>query len=111
MKQVYICSPYKGDTEHNLIKARGFCRFACMNGFVPIAPHIHNTQFLDDSIPEEREAGLYLGMEILKRSDEVWVLGERISEGMKAEIAVAKLYGIKIKYFKERNGEIHEAMA
>ncbi len=110
MKLVYICSPYRGDTEHNLIKARGFCRFACNEGVIPIAPHLHNTQFLDDSIPEEREAGLHMGLELLKRVDELWAFGNRISEGMKAEIDMASQNGVKIRYFKERKGEIHEVM-
>lgn len=111
MKLVYICSPYRGDTESNSAKARGYCRYACSQSAVPIAPHLIYPQFLDDDIPEEREAGMFLGMELLKRSDELWVFGDRISEGMKAEIEAAEQHGIKTRYFRERGGEIHEDMA
>lgn len=111
MKLIYICSPYRGDTEYNAAKARGYCRFACRHEVVPIAPHLMYPQFLDDDIPEEREEGICLGMELLKRCDELWVFGDRISEGMRVEIEAAEQNGIKIRYFKERSGEIHEDMA
>jgi hypothetical protein len=73
LKLIYICSPYRGDTESNAAKARGYCRFACRHEVVPIAPHLIYPQFLDDDIPEEREEGICLGMELLKRCDELWV--------------------------------------
>lgn len=111
MKLIYICSPYRGDTESNAAKARGYCRFACGQEAVPIAPHLIYPQFLDDDIPEEREAGMRLGTELLKRCDELWVFGDRISEGINAELEAAEKSGIKIRYFKERGGEIHEDMA
>lgn len=111
MKLVYICSPYRGNTESNTAKARRYCRFACSQGVVPIAPHLLYPQFLDDDIPEERETGMLLGMELLKHSHELWVFGDRISEGMKAEIEASEKNGIKNRYFKERSGEIHEDMA
>ena len=35
---VYICSPYSGDVEGNIKKARSFCRFALDQNCIPIAP-------------------------------------------------------------------------
>lgn len=37
---VYICSPYSGDTENNIKKARDFCRYALDQGQIPLAPHL-----------------------------------------------------------------------
>ena len=51
---VYICSPYRGDTEKNGEKARRYSRFAIENKAIPITPHLLYPQFMDDSNPEER---------------------------------------------------------
>jgi len=106
MKFIYICSPLKGDIERNIRKANGYCRFAVKKSVVPLAPHTMFTGFLDDTIPEEREAGLSLGLEILKRCNEMWVFGNRISEGMLAEMEVAKELNIPIRYFTDKCEEV-----
>lgn len=95
MKKVYICSPLRGDYVANTAAARGYCREAVDAGHLPVAPHIYLTQFLDDDKPEERRLGLELGQQLLKDCDELWVYGEP-SEGMKAEIELAKKLGIGI---------------
>ena len=51
---VYICSPLRGYVLENQQRARGFCKLALQAGYIPIAPHIYFTQFLDDDSPEER---------------------------------------------------------
>ena len=55
-------------------------------------------QILNDSIPEERETGIRLGLEILKRCEEIWICGDRISTGMKREAAYAKDRGIPVRW-------------
>ncbi len=85
MKKVFICSPLKGDMENNIIKARGYCRNAIDNGYLPIAPHVYFTQFLDDTNPVERKTGIEAGIELLAMCDEMWVYGKP-SEGMQQEI-------------------------
>lgn len=106
MKFVYVCSPLRGDLERNIRKANGYCRFAVKQGVLPLAPHAIFTGFLDDTIPEERQAGIDLGLELLKRSDEIWVFGERISEGMLAEIEAAKEMRIPIHFYSEKCEEV-----
>lgn len=102
MKLIYVCSPYRGDTEHNISKAQRHCRFIYTQGGVPIAVHLHNTQFLDDDIPEERQAGLLLGLHMLKRCDELWAFGDVVSEGMEAEIKAATQIGMPICYYSDQ---------
>ena len=51
---VYICSPYSGNVEENVNKARSFCRFALEQNCIPIAPHLLFPQFMDDEDIEER---------------------------------------------------------
>lgn len=52
---VYICSPYSGDTEANIKKAKDFCRYALDQGQIPLAPHLMFPQFMKDANPDERE--------------------------------------------------------
>lgn len=102
MKVVYICSPLRGDIERNILRANRYCRFAVTQAAVPIAPHIMFTGFLDDTIPEERQTGLALGMELFGRCDEFWVFGDRLSAGMEAELKAAQQLNIPICYFNDK---------
>ena len=95
MRKVYICSPYRGDVEHNVGNARRYCRMAVDNGFIPVAPHIYFTQFLDDSVEKERKAGIEAGIQLMLECDEVWVFGEP-TEGMRKEMECAEKHDMKI---------------
>lgn len=66
-------------------------------GYSPMAPHLYFPQFLNDGDPEERETGIEMGLKWLDGCDELWVVGDRISSGMAAEIARASEAGIPIK--------------
>ena len=103
---VYICSPYAGDVESNTTAARRYSRFAVEAGYIPIAPHLLFPQFLDDNKPKERELGLFFGNAILSKCVEMWVFGDRISEGMEAEIKRATWKGHRIRYFSETCEEV-----
>ena len=103
---VYICSPYAGDVEGNTAAARRYSRFAVDAGYIPIAPHLLFPQFLDDNKPKERELGLFFGNAILSKCAEMWVFGDRISEGMEAEIKRATWKGHRIRYFSETCEEV-----
>ena len=97
---IYICSPCRGDMEKNIAKAQGYCREAAelWPDVVPIAPHVYCTQFLDDTKPEERAAGMDMGLALLDMCDEIWVYGiENPSEGMAREIEYAEEHGIPIR--------------
>lgn len=80
---VYICSPYSGDVETNTLAAIRYSRFAADMGFIPIAPHLLFTQFIDDSLPAERELGMFFGNVLMSKCTEDWVFGSKISDGMK----------------------------
>lgn len=108
MKKVFICSPYRGDTEGNVEKAGEYCRQAIGEGYLPIAPHLYFTQFLNDDDKKERNQGIMAGLEMLEMCDEVWVYGTAISEGMAREIAYSKLIGKPIIQQEEHNEEYSE---
>lgn len=96
-KLVYIASPYAGDVEGNVAFAKAACRYAAAKGYTPVAVHLMYPQFLDDRVPKEREAGLKMGRRVLAVCEEIWLCGERMSAGMKAEEAEAKRLGIPIR--------------
>ena len=69
-KKVFICSPFRGDMEGNARKAAAYCRMACEQGFLPVAPHLLFPQFLNEGIEEERRLGISMGMELLALCDD-----------------------------------------
>ena len=103
---VYICSPYSGDVARNTRSACRYSRFAAMRGYIPITPHLLYPQFLDDNLKEERELGLLFGKVLLDKCDQVWVCGNTVSEGMKAEIERAERKRYIIRYFTSNMTEV-----
>lgn len=105
---VYICSPYSGDVDRNVKKARNFCRFAVEKNCIPIAPHLLFPQFMDDDIHQERELAMSMNMVLLGKCNEIWVFGDAISKGMAEEIAKAKKRKQLIRYFDDELQEVLE---
>lgn len=101
LKLIYICSPLRGNIAENINKATQYCAYAAQQGVIPIAPHTMFTKFLDDTIPLQREKGLAMGIELLKRCDGLWVCGDTISQGMQNEINYAKQQNIPTKSISE----------
>ncbi|MDW7651718.1 MAG: DUF4406 domain-containing protein [Bacillota bacterium] len=102
---VYIASPFAGDTERNMERARGYCRLAVSKGCIPLAPHLHYPQFMDDEDKKERELGLSFALILLGKCDELWAF-DKISQGMAQEIAKAKKRGMPIRYFNYKCEEV-----
>ena len=91
---VYICSPLSAPTKEgirkNMEKAAYYAGLVSgVTGCRAIAPHSFLPEYLDDNIPEEREAGLAFGLSVLRLSKAIIVCGSRISSGMRGEIKMA----------------------
>ena len=87
MKKVYICSPYRGDTETNIQNAQNYCRAVVELGYLPIAPHLFFPQFMDDDDLKEHESSMNMARELLFMCDEIWVFGKDYpTVGMKQEM-------------------------
>lgn len=106
MPKIYICSPFSGDTQANIEKARRYCSFAVDRGYIPYASHLFFPQFMSDDDPEQRALGLFMGMVYLDGCKECWVFGDTVSAGMEAEISRAKKRGIPLRYFTEQCKEV-----
>ena len=101
MKLIYMASPYAGDIEKNTAFAKKACRHVMNEGHAFFAPHLLYPQLLDDSNPQERQAGLDMGLAMLPRCDELWCYGDRISYGMHLEIEEAVRIGIPVRRVME----------
>jgi hypothetical protein len=100
MKIVYIAHPISGDVKGNLEKIRRIIRGLNLmfTNIVPFAHYFVDCYALDDTVPEERDRGIKNDIALFKAGfiDEVWLFGDRISNGMKAEIELAKNLNIPI---------------
>lgn len=95
---VYVCSPYSGDIEGNTERARRYSRYAVDQGMIPIAPHLLLPQYMTE---DERDLALFMDIAILSKCAELWVFGDRITEGMEKEISYARSKGMKARYIAE----------
>lgn len=107
MKLIYVASPYLGDIEKNTEFAKKACRHTMEQGHVFFCPHLMYPNILDDSKPEERNIAINMGLEVLKKCDELWCYGDKISYGMHLEIQEAKKQGIPMcRILENKNGFI-----
>ena len=102
---VYIAHPVSGDVETNLAAAARWVRWAAVHmGVAPVAPYIEMCAAMDDSDPEERAIGMRADHAILAKCDEVWLCGDRISEGMIGERDLANDLGIPVHRYTSKRG-------
>lgn len=105
---VYICSPLGAPTKEgvqkNMQKAREYAKKVSeeMNCRA-IAPHGILPEYLDESIPEERNLGLKFGLDLLRICKKMVVCGSVISSGMQKEIELAEKLGIEVRYLEEQH--------
>lgn len=102
---VYICSPFSGDIEKNKQKAAEFAHFAYKQGCIPVTAHLM-FPFMNDESKEERALALRMDIILMGKCQEVWVLSERITEGMAAEIDKATRRHQTIRYFNNNFVEV-----
>jgi len=103
---VYVASPFRSDsvygTKLNIEMAKSHCREVISSGAIPYAPHLLFPQFMQDADAEERSLALQMGITMLSHCDELWVFGDTISEGMRAEIEAAEKLHIPVVYINKR---------
>lgn len=105
---IFVCSPLRGDTELNIDRALRYSRFVFVKGGIPLAPHTIFTRFLDDEIPEERKAGMEMGLRLMRNCDELWAFGKKITKGMAQEIEWAKRLGLPVIRFDTKCSLLEE---
>lgn len=101
---VYVCSPYSGDIDRNIANARMYSRFAVAKNTIPFAPHLLLPQYISEE--HERGLAMFMNKVFLGKCDELWVFGNKITEGMAEEIELAGKMRKKIRYFSEDLQEV-----
>lgn len=97
-KVVFAAHPISGDIEGNMKKALEICSRLFRKNVIPVAPYLVALKILDDKIVEERELGIEANRICFERGfvDELWLFGDRISDGMRGEIELAHKFGIPV---------------
>jgi hypothetical protein len=99
---VYVCSPYRGNVEENVNKAREYSRFTFNKKNIPITPHLLYPQFLNDDDLFERNIAIHkINYVLIGLCKEMWVFGDAITDGMQREILIAKKRKMRIRYFSK----------
>ena len=101
---VYVCSPYSGDIERNTANARMYSRFAVAKNTIPFSPHLLLPQYISEE--HERGLAMFMNKVFLGKCDELWVFGNKITDGMEEEIELAGKMRKKIRYFSEDLQEV-----
>lgn len=98
MKTVFIGHPLSDDVEGNAKAVLKICSEVHSKEIIPVAPYLISLQYLNDEVIEDRKLGIDANLECFHRKyiDELWLFGDRISAGMKEEIALAKKLNIPI---------------
>jgi len=98
MKTVFVAHPIAGDIEGNMKKVLAICEQIHSKEIIPIAPYLVSLQYLNDEVVEDRQLGIDANHECFRRGyvDELWLFGDRISEGMKGEILLAREMDIPV---------------
>jgi hypothetical protein len=105
MKVAYIAHPIGGDVEGNLRRIAEIVRHINLNEpeTVPFVPYYADCVAMNDADHSERERSIKNDHEFFRRQviDELRLYGNRISNGMQAEIDLAKMYNIPIRAMNE----------
>lgn len=99
---VYVCSPFRGNVDENIINARKYSRFTFDEKNIPITPHLLYPQFINDNDLFERNIAIHkINYVLIGLCKEMWVFGDVITEGMEREILIAKKRKMRIRYFSK----------
>jgi hypothetical protein len=99
---VYVCSPFRGNIDENIINARKYSRFTFDEKNIPITPHLLYPQFINDNDLFERNIAIHkINYVLIGLCKEMWVFGDVITEGMEREILIAKKRKMRIRYFSK----------
>jgi hypothetical protein len=97
MKICYIAHPIGAPTkkgiETNLADLRRIIRKINLKfpDIVPFCPYYADIVSMDDNVPEERQRGIFNDQAIIQSGlvNELWLTGDRLTDGMKAERLLA----------------------
>lgn len=101
MRVAYICHPFRGDVAANRDQVRLICE-TVKHDYVPLAPHLLLPSYIEEAT--DRNLALDHGLALLRCTNELWICSDRITEGMRGELAEAKRLGLPVWWFRLRPG-------
>lgn len=90
MPIAYITAPWGADEVENTEMAAKYCRKVYKAGFTPICPVLFLPLYLHDEIPQEHKDGIDMARDLLRRAHVLVVCGEKVTQSMKDDIAIAE---------------------
>ena len=104
--RIQVVSPYRASATRSVEQHAAFasrlCRLAALAGYAPFAPHLLYPTFLDDGVPEERDAGIECSIAWLEAAKEIWVWDLwGLSDGMQRELREIAEAGILVLYMSK----------
>lgn len=98
IKRIFVAHPISGDIEGNHRRVVAICARIHTKYRIPYAPYLVSLLYLDDTEIEDRRLGMEANHEMLRSGfiTELWLYGRRISNGMWAEIKLARKAGIPV---------------
>lgn len=105
---VYVCSPYRLEREMDEEKkrkceadvktARMACRMLAKLGYMPLAPQLYFSRFISTLDDMELVDYKTLAQEWLMQADEMWLIGNVMTEEMAKDVSVARSRNIPVRY-------------
>lgn len=96
---VYILSPLSTEDPDSVSRTNKFYRYAMKAGYLPVATVPIYAEVMNQNDPEERDLMLFTDNVLMAKADEVWVLGDRLTDRMMVERDIAKRRRQTIRYF------------
>jgi hypothetical protein len=96
MKVVYIAHPLGNslDREANRARAKRWVAWAAGQGVAPVADWIILSEVWTEG---RRDEGLAIDVVLVRRCDELWLVGGRVSTGMGVEADAARAEGVVVR--------------
>ena len=100
----YLCFPYERKRE----KVKGYCRFAVEKNYTPIVAQLMYPAVYPEYRSDTKQGRLAMEMrlELVQRCSELWVIGDRLTEGMIKEINRAAEQRLPVRYFTDEFTEV-----
>lgn len=108
---IYLAAPLRGESPtevaENIRRAKAWLAWVLQTytNVHPIAPWIPCVEVLDDQIAENRWRGMRANLAAIERCDAIWLVGGRVSGGMREEAIHARNHGRAVFDFTEAGPE------
>lgn len=109
MTVVYLAHPFSASPVENVERvtqiARGIIQYSqrknCSTFYTPIVPHVLLSVYAEETNPDIRHITEELSSALVRASDELWIVSDQLSAGMKLEIEAARANGIRVREWSE----------